>query len=201
MIMKNNVLSLVSLLVLSGLAYAGGNLVEAEHVPMVVDDTSYYVGVGLGQGDVKDDQSQEEMQSTTLMLQAGYQYNKYLAIEGRYILGLDMDYNRGLSNNIQDDYHGDFSAWGIYIKPSYPIGNFSLYALLGYGGVGLDNLTFGDAYEDGFQWGLGASYTFYENIIVFADYVKLYEDEGFDNRPILEDVDADIWNIGVSYNF
>lgn len=199
--MKNNVLSLVSLLVLSGLAYAGGSLVEAEYVPIVVDDTSYYVGVGLGQGDVKDDQSQEEMQSTTLMLQAGYQYNKYLAIEGRYILGLDMDYNRGLSNNNQDDYHGDFSAWGIYIKPSYPIGNFSLYALLGYGGVGLDNLTFGDAYEDGFHWGLGASYTFYENIIVFADYVKLYDDEGFDNRPILDDVDADIWNIGVSYNF
>lgn len=200
--MKKNILLLVSVLTLSGFAYAGGNYIEAEPIPIpMLDDSAYYVGAAVGQGYVNDEQSKEEMTSTTLMLQAGYQYNKYIGIEGRYSFGFNMDYDPGLTGNSPSDYDGDFSAWGIYMKPMYAIGDFSLYALLGYGGVSLDSLEFGDAYEDGFHWGLGASYTFEETIVVFADYVKLYDDEGFDYRAVLEDVDADTWNIGVSYKF
>ncbi|NOR56295.1 MAG: outer membrane beta-barrel protein [Sulfurovum sp.] len=200
--MKKNVLSLLAVLAVSGLAYAGGDYIEAEPIPIpAVDYSAFYIGAGVGQGVVNNDQSQEEMTSTTLMLQAGYQYNQYVALEGRYTFGFNMDYDSGITRNISDDYDGDFSAWGIYVKPMYPIGNFSLYALLGYGGVSLDSLELGDAYESGFQWGLGASYTFEESIVVFADYVQLYDDEGFDYRATLEDVDADTWNIGVSYKF
>jgi opacity protein-like surface antigen len=83
----------------------------------------------------------------------------------------------------------------------YPIGDFSVYALLGYGGVSLSNLENGDAYESGFQWGLGAGYAFTENISVFADYVKLYDDTGFDYRAQNANVDSDTWTIGLSYKF
>jgi opacity protein-like surface antigen len=83
----------------------------------------------------------------------------------------------------------------------YPIGDFNIYALLGYGGVKLDDLVLGDAYEDGFQWGLGANYNINENFSVFADYVSLYDDTGFDYRAQLHNIDADTWTVGVSYKF
>ena len=58
-----------------------------------------------------------------------------------------------------------------------------------------------DAVEDGFQWGLGASYAFTEEVSVFADYISLYDDTGFDYRAKLDDVDADTWTVGLTYNF
>lgn len=75
------------------------------------------------------------------------------------------------------------------------------YALLGYGGVMLDDLVSGDAYEGGFQWGLGAGYAFTDNISVFADYVSLYDGTGFDYRAQNQNVDSDTWTVGVSYKF
>ena len=201
-IMRKNVLSLVVILVLTGFAQAGGDFIKAEPISIAaVDNSAFYIGAAVGQGYVNNDPSEEEMTSTTVMLQSGYMFNEYIAIEGRYSFGFNMDYDPGLTRNSRDDYDGDFSAWGIYAKPMYPIGDFSLYALLGYGGVGLDSLELGDAYEDGFQWGLGASYTFEENIVVFADYIKLYDDEGFDYRATLEAVDSDTWNVGMYYKF
>jgi len=199
--MKKYVLSLVAIFALAVLAQAGGDLIESEPIPMVIDYSALYMGAGIGQGFVNNEHSSEEMKSTTLMLHAGYKHNQYIALEGRYSFGLNMDYDPGLTANSPHDYNGDFSAWGVYVKPMYPIGDFSLYALIGYGGVSLDGLEFADAYEDGFQWGVGASYAFYESFVVFVDYVKLYDDEGFDYRAESEDVDADTWNLGVNYTF
>jgi opacity protein-like surface antigen len=168
---------------------------------MVVEQSPFYLGIGIGDASVNDDDTSEEFSATTLMLQAGYQYNEYIALEGRYTFGLDMDYSPGNTNSLSSDYDGDFSSWGLYVKPMYPIGNFSLYALLGYGGVMLDNLAGGDAYESGFQWGLGAGYAMSENYTVFVDYVSLYDDTGFDYRARLDDIDSDTWTFGVSYRF
>jgi len=191
---------MVSVLALSGFALAGGNvatIVEPVLVP-TVDNSAFYMGLGIGQGYVNDTDSKEEMKATNLMLQAGYIFNEYIALEGRYTFGLSMDYDSGTTTGI---YDGDFSAWGIYVKPMYPIDDFSLYALLGYGEVMLSNLAQGDAKEGGFQWGLGAMYSFTENISLFADYVKLYDDTGFDYRATDEDVNSDTWTIGLSYRF
>ena len=135
------------------------------------------------------------------MLQAGYKYNAYVALEGRYTFGFSTDYKQGDLPDGTIGYDGDPSIWGIYLKPVYPIGNFSLYALLGYGGVMLEDIAGGDAYESGFQWGIGASYAFTEHISGFVDYVSLYDDTGFDYRARLDDVDSDTWTLGVSYRF
>ncbi len=201
--MRKSVLSLAAMVLLGTVAYAGGDIAPVEEVavPVVADNSAFYIGLGFGQGYVNDDQTDEEMKAATLMLQAGYQFNEYIALEGRYTFGLSMDYDPGLTGNGPDDYDGDFSSWGIYVKPMYPIGDLSIYALLGYGGVMLDDLEGGDAYESGFQWGLGAQYAFTENIVGFVDYVKLYDDTGFDYRAQTEDVDSDTWTIGVSYKF
>ena len=202
--MQKTTLSIVSILALSGLAFAGGDIAPVEPVvetPVVMEQSPFYLGVGIGTAAVNDDDTDEEFESTTLMLQAGYQYNAYLALEGRYTFGVDTDYDSGNTGGSSSDYDGDFSSWGLYVKPMYPIGDFSLYALLGYGGVMLDDLAGGDAYEDGFHWGLGASYAMSDNYIVFVDYVALYDDTGFDYRAKLDDVDADTWTFGLTYRF
>ena len=136
-----------------------------------------------------------------IMLQAGYQYNEYVAVEDRVSFGFNTDYDPGNTGNAGGDFDDDISSWGIYVKPMYPIGDLAVYALLGYGGVQLGSLESGDAYESGFQWGLGAQYAVTENVLVFADYIKLYDDTGFDYRAQLDDVDADAWTLGVSYKF
>ncbi len=203
--MKKTVLSFVSIMALSGLVYAGGDMTTVMEPVVEIPEVKvnpFYVGVGMGEAYVNDDVTDEEISATTLMLQAGYQYNEYLALEGRYTFGLGgSDYDAGNLTGIGNGYDGDLSTWGIYVKPSYPIGDISLYALLGYGEIMLNDLMDGDAVENGFQWGLGASYAFTEEVSVFADYVSLYDDTGFDYRAKLVDVDADTWTVGFSYNF
>ena len=202
--MKKSILSLVSILALSGLSYAGGDIAPVEPVveaPVVIDNSAFYLGLGFGSASVNNDFTNEEISNNTVMLQAGYQYNQYVALEGRYTFGFSTGYDPGNTRNASSDYDGDFSNWGVYVKPMYPIGDFSIYALLGYGGVMLEDISNGDAYESGFQWGLGAQYAFMENITVFVDYVSLYDDTGFDYRAQLHNIDADTWTVGVSYRF
>jgi len=197
-------LSTVSILALSSCLMAGGDVAPIEEViaPVVVDNSAFYIGLGVGQAAINDEQTDEKITSTMVMLQAGYQYNDYVALEGRASLGFNTDYEPGNTSNISGDYDSDISSWGIYVKPMYPVTEaFDIYALLGYGGVQLGNLESGDAYESGFQWGLGAQYEVMENILIFVDYVKLYDDTGFDYRAQLEDVDSDAWTLGVSYRF
>jgi len=200
--MKKTTLSIVSILTLSGLAFAGGDIAPViEEEPVAIEQSPFYIGLGIGSAELNNDFTNEEISSTNIMLQAGYQYNEYMAFEGRYSFGFNTDYDSGLTGNFIRDYTGDISNWGIYFKPMYPIGDFNVYALLGYGGVMLDDLVFGDAYEDGFQWGLGAGYDINEKFSVFVDYVSLYDDTGFDYRAQLDDVDSDTWTLGVSYKF
>ena len=201
--MRKITLSLLTIMALSGLAYAGGDVetIEEAIVVPVVDNSAFYLGLGFGGSYVNDDYTDEEISANTLMLQAGYQYNQYIALEGRYSFGFSTDYEPGMTDNLASDYDGDFSSWGIYLKPMYPIGDFSIYALLGYGGVMLDDLEGGDATENGFQWGLGGQYSVTESILVFADYVSLYDDTGFDYRAQLDDVNAYTWTVGLSYKF
>jgi len=204
--MKKKLLSLAVVLSLGTLGYAGGDIASVEPVverPQAVSLSGWYVGGGLGQANINNDTSREEWDSNTFVLQAGYQIDPYVAIEGRYSLGFNMDYNKGVTlgtyNGIPLD--NDFSSWGVYVKPSYPIGDFSLYVLLGYGGVQLSDIRGGDAYEDGFQWGLGVSYSVTDRVSVFVDYVSMYDDTGFDYVGTRDSWDADAWTLGVSYRF
>jgi len=203
--MRKITLSLVSMMALSSFVMAGGDIAPVEEpviVPVVVDNSAFYVGLGFGQVAINDDPTAEEITSTMVMLQAGYQYNDYIAIEGRASFGFSSEYEPGITGNLSSDFDEDIFSWGLYVKPMYPVTEaFDIYALLGYGGVELGNLHNGDAYESGFQWGLGAQYEVMENILIFVDYVSLYDDTGFDYRAQLEDVNSDAWTLGVSYRF
>ena len=205
--MKKSVLSLVSIMALSGLAYAGGDMIKVVEpvveIPEIIEDVSgYYVGLGFGEVNVNDDQTSEEISATTMTLQAGYQYNAYLAVEGRYAFNLgSADYDAGIFAGLGADFDGDVYSWGIYAKPMYSFDSLTLYGLLGYGEIILEDLDGGDSTEDGFQWGVGASYAVTEEVSMFVDYVVLYDDKGFDNRAVNDDIDADTWTVGISYKF
>ena len=200
--MKKITLSMVSVLALSSLVFAGGDITPVEEPIVVMEDASaFYLGLGIGGGALNDSTTGEEIKRGLVMLQAGYQYNEYVALEGRYNFSFNTSYDEG-SWQAAEDYNDNMTSWGIYVKPMYPVTDaFDIYALLGYGGVMLSNVAGGDPYESGFQWGLGAQYEVMENIIVFVDYVSIYNDTGFDYRAQNDDVDADEWTLGVSYKF
>lgn len=203
-------------LALSTGLYAGGDMTPAVEpvVPIIeetvaVSESAFYVGIGVSLLSLEDDYSKEEFSSNGVTLQAGYQYNEYLAIEGRFTRDVgDVSYDHGSDPKANggmniDDYPTDFTNIGIYIKPMYTVDNFTAYALLGYGEVELTNIPQGDddRTEAGFQWGLGASYLFHENMSFFIDYLRMYDGEGFDGRAYKRDVLADAWTFGITYKF
>lgn len=211
--MKKHIFPILSILALNGVSYGGASDIPAiaPVVPIVVeseDENSYYIGLGYSSMRLENDLTDEEFSANAVMIQAGYKFHQNLAIEGRYTHHIgDIDYDRGTTfNRNNSDYSADFTNIAIYLKPMYAVDDFTMYALLGYGEVELTdiprlNRLNADRAESGFQWGLGIDYSFNENISVFIDYVKMYDDVGFDYRAQNADIIADAWTLGVSYKF
>ena len=211
--MKTTTLSIVAFLAFSSMGFAGGNEAMSESIPVAIepsiDTSAFYVGLGISNMSLRNDLSDEEFSSLGVMLQIGYQINEYLAVEGRYTRNVgDLEYDHGKTENPNyDDYPADFSNIGIYLKPMYGVESFNAYALLGYGQTELTNIPLGgvgisaDRAESGFQWGVGASYEISEATSVFVDYVRFYDDKGFDFRASTADIVSDAWTLGVSYRF
>jgi opacity protein-like surface antigen len=221
--MKNLTLSLSTVIALSTFALAGGDIAPVEPVVetpevMVASDSGLYLGLGYSflMSDLQLDNSITALRHSldtdhhSVMFQAGYKINSYFAIEGRYWEGLSDDAftfdNFGLGARTD----GDSTAWGIYLKPMYPVTNsFDVYALLGYGEASISNVkdplgATHDIDSDGFSWGIGASYAFTDNVSIFADYVA------FDSSKVQfsglgttysYDHEMDAVNFGVTYSF
>ncbi|MBD3789324.1 MAG: porin family protein [Campylobacterales bacterium] len=175
-------------------------------VPEVVESTpgSFYVGLGYSYmtgtiADVGTRGADIDVTGHALTALAGYNFNKYIAVEGRYSTVLsDVNLDDG---TYDEDVNEDLSNFAIYLKPMYPVAdNFNVYALLGYGQVSA-SFDGEDYSENGFQWGLGANYAVTENIGVFVDYTRLYDDTGFDGELSGVDVTLDSVNVGATYTF
>lgn len=199
--MKKLLLSVAAITAMSTFAVAGGDIAPVEEV--VVEEPAvggFYLGGAYGRigVDVTDATAPIDDSATinSFMLQVGYAINEYFAVEGRAWFGG--------SDTITDSatpatsYSVDADAWGIYVKPTYPVTDaFDVYALLGYGDANVNISPVGLSGDtEGFQWGLGLSYDVWENIAVFADYVSLYND-----NVGTTDINADAWNFGVTYKF
>jgi len=186
--MKKTTLSIIAAVAMNTFAFAGGDIAPVEPqvtVPEVSEPStvSFYVGAGYSwiNADTTDLGAQEDVDGDATLLLAGVNFNQYIGVEGRYA---------GLTDCMEN--------YGIYVKPQYPITDAAkVYALLGYGETTYDNGT-ADESESGFQWGLGASYEVMENIGVFADWTRLYDDEfGMDRL----DATIDAVSVGVTYTF
>ncbi len=207
--MKKFNLSLVAVLAMSTFAIAGGDIAPVEPVVMVeepvVQDRGFYLGLGYGllnadretniAGTIVTQGSDDFSQ---IMIQAGYKFNSYVALEGRYWGAID-------DNTFLDRYDGiektaDVDSWGIYVKPIYPVSDaFDIYALLGYATSDFSGTTVGDL--DGFSWGLGAGYSFSEKWSVFIDYTELYDDDDTNAFGDNQDTSLNVTTFGASYQF
>ena len=198
--MKKITLSVLAVVAMSSMTYAGGDIAPVPMPMEEVDNSSFYVGLALSAISTRDatvsmdifnvTQGQDRLGNLTFL--AGYNFNEYLAAEGRY------------TTTFIDDNLVEMDGWSIFVKPQYPVTkDFNIYALLGFGGISMDPAAYRyvDVDDSGFQWGLGASYDFTENISVFFDYTNLANDmEGVYWNGALE-VDADAFNLGLTYKF
>lgn len=208
--MKKTILSLATIIALSSFSNAGGDSVIVDVLPIPieeVDTSAFYVGVGGSYMGLFNTSTDEKITTLGVMLQVGYQYNDYIAIEGRYTLGVGkVDYKHGSTVNADNsDLDTEFSNMGIYLKPMYPIGDFHIYGLLGYGNTILTKIPAGSTSasrgEDGFQWGVGLDYEIIENISIFADYSRVYDGKGFNFRGLNSDINSVLISAGLSYKF
>ena len=206
--MKRIVLSVA---VMRSSAFAGGGFKDVEPavepvIAVVVEEVSpFYVGLGLSAVSTRDgdlnffDGEAGQDRTGDILVMAGYEFNQYVAVEGRYM------------TSITDEDVITRDSWGIYVKPQYPATeDFTLYALLGYGGLTVDGKgsaliprNRSDVDDTGFQWGLGASYAIIENVSIFADYVSIATDMDADifMGSLLKEVSSDAFTLGVTYNF
>ncbi|MEA3418050.1 MAG: porin family protein [Campylobacterota bacterium] len=214
--MKKITLSLVSALVLSSMSFAGGDISPVEEpvvtVPVAVEDASgFYLGAGLAAvfmrgSSVDFDWGGIEWENGVpsgadrvgaFVLLAGYDFNQYVAVEGRYTKSFTEE----------GDDPTKMDAWSLFVKPQYTFdeSNFKIYALLGFGGVTMEGRLPGfptDVDDTGFQWGLGAAYSLRgEAVSIFIDYTVLANDmEGIFWNGDTE-ADADAITAGVTYKF
>ena len=200
--MKKIYLFMTSILVLSNYTYANDNAISSNKILSTItaiDNSSFYIGFGFGSKVTQNSYTKEQISDNTALLQVGYQFNNYTAIEGRTSKGFNTSYDYGILT--PREYNGDFYSWGIYLKPMYTIDGIAIYALLGYGGIEQKSLDSGDAYASDFRWGLGVSYTFTKQMTIFVDYISLYHATGFDYRAKDRDIDSGTYSLGLSYKF
>ncbi len=200
--MKKIVLSVWAVTALSSLGFAGGDMKDVEPaVEPVVEiaeaDKNFYVGLGFqalstGPDSIDFFNNNGNDRTGNLLVLAGYEFNEYMAVEGRY------------STYIYDEDSVNSDTWGIYVKPQYPVNeDWNVYALLGFGGMTVDgvNGVNHDVDDTGFQWGLGASYGVAEDIAVFLDYVNVASGMDGTWSGAAEEIDTHALTLGVTYNF
>ena len=168
-------------------------------------ESGFYLGGGLSavvatNSDISasffevDKTGQDRLGNLTLL--AGYDYNEYVAVEGRYTTSFTHETKVAMN------------GWGLYVKPQYPANeSFKIYALLGFGGVTLDGVKryTADVDDTGFQWGIGAIYclkNYTDNdVSLFIDYVSMANEmDGLFYDGALE-TDVAAINVGLTYRF
>jgi OOP family OmpA-OmpF porin len=178
--MKKIALSMLTALAMSTATatYAAG---EETASPFYVGIAYSYFDSSYGSTDVTGD---------GLSYLAGYDFNNYFAIEGRYT---------GSTGDLSidgDDRSKSISNLALYAKATYPFNNFAIYGLLGYGQTKANNESDGAP-----QYGAGLSYDFNQNFGLLLDWTRLYDDKGLNYAGDTSKYKIDTWNFGVTYNF
>ena len=196
--MNKFTLSVATVMAMSTFSIADGDI-----KPLALDG-NLYGGIAYGMVNTEADALYYgdslglDIDHSMFMLQAGYQFHTNLAVEWRYWNAIgDADATVSYNNVSESaDLDDDSSAWGIYLKPMYPVNEtFTVYGLVGYGGFTFDTEA---ASEDGsnFQWGLGGAYDITDNVALFVDYVRIYDDD-----DAYSNINTGSLNFGATYKF
>ena len=205
--MNQKVTSAIIILSIATVSYAGHSTSPAHKSSYVKQshfEKYFYVGVGASAMKLLNDGTGENFTTDGISMQVGYQYSQYLAFEARYTMSVaNIKYDAAGGGKSDSDYPADFTNAALYLKPMYPIGDLSIYGLIGYGEVGITNLPKGDVdrAEAGLQLGAGLDYRVNNKISVFVDYTLLYDGQGFDNLGISKNHKASMVTFGALYNF
>jgi len=210
-------LSAMAVLALSTqMVMGGGDIAPVEPavaVPVVSDqedNSDFYVGLGLIYNRIYATDSKWFSEVDTedneggISFIAGYNYNEYIGIEGRF------------TQSYWERDYADTTSWSIFLKPQYRFwetdpnnddydnGYLTVYGLLGFGNTNVEG-TDGDHEETsawpeaigqdildetGFKWGIGISYTLVDidngvrknTWSFFIDYTRDMSDESIHSR-------------------
>jgi len=213
--MKKLTLSLITVLATSTFAVAGGDIEPVEPmVPSIVVEEApistggLYLGIGYGYEKLTIDRASGgnliDEQFGSVMLDAGYKFNQYLAVEGRYWAGINSSNELAWRSGLPSDITVD--AWGVYLKPMFPVSNdFSIYGLVGYGSAEAtyepNNISITSDSVSGVSWGVGAEFAVTNNWAIFVDYTSIIDGEDGNTDRIITEDSLDTVNIGVNYQF
>jgi len=236
--MKQGLLSLGALVVLSSFSVAGGDI--APVVPVVVEQEKqdyWYVGGGVVYNRVYsienewfDDTTLTQDETGGLVGIVGYEYNRYIAVEGR------------ITKSFWERDYADVTTWSLFLKPQYQFrdedeigktdeGYFTVYGLIGFGNSYVEGSSGDNDHsawpedigkeimdETGFQWGFGMSYTFIkkpddrytdyrDSWSIFIDYTLTADDASIHSRlynydpEYYDELSTDGITVGLTYKF
>jgi len=190
--MKKILLSTLTIMAMgSSTLYADGN-------------SGLYLGLGYSSTNIDlsidglSDKHQKLLDSSTdsILLLAGYDFNEYFGIEGRYSINnssLAYDYYLG-GTLLEDAYEAESLA--IYAKPQYNLGAITVYGLIGMSAndYTATNILGSDS-DTLFSWGAGAKFNVTQSLGLFVDYTDLGENDAILTTGLSS------WNVGFSYKF
>ncbi len=217
--------TMVAIAAATTMAMAGGDIAPTAEIEVYEPEkTGFYLGGAYGLMNAETVETANaygmnyeatllDVDFDSIMVNVGYNFHEYVAVEARYWFGLEQTADYGIADQYGYIYSTDASidTWGLYVKPQYTMDSFKVYGLLGYASseytltdkMANVSAKFGDTL-DGFSWGLGFGYAVNDSIEVFIDYVDLYDDSneyvGYDQIVTYDDT-LSVVNFGVNYKF
>jgi len=143
-----------------------------------------------------------------VVAKVGYNFNKYIGVEGRAGYGItDADFDGGGTAEIKENY-------GIYLKPQLPLGDtVSLFGLVGYAKAKVESNGAAPAFtgtlnEASPSFGLGLEYKINDSWSILAEGVRLLHSVEaptgtYTPAPtqVEDDINLDTYGFGVNYRF
>ncbi|PML75576.1 outer membrane beta-barrel protein [Enterovibrio norvegicus] len=163
---------------------AGSLLIAMLVAPAATADL--YTGAIVGYSNVEYTEAAtnqlSEASPILLQAQAGYFFNDYLAVEGRFGTGLKR--TDGIAVN---------SLASAYVKGNIPVTNqIAMYALAGYVASEVDNNGNGKVSDSGFSFGLGMHYALSSETAVTVEFI---------NASASDNLGLSAVNLGFQYRF
>jgi len=139
----------------------------------------------------------------------GYNFNKYIGVEGRLGYGVSSaDHDGGGESEMKENY-------GIYLKPQLPLSDkVSLFGLLGYAKAKVESTAgtsgglAGTLDEDSPSFGLGFEFAVNDSWSIVAEGVRILHSVEASSgtytpapSPAEDDINLDTYGLGVNYKF
>lgn len=186
--------------------------VVAAPVPVVVPAKKWYVGLDALCGRFETNSGSCSCLGD-IVAKVGYNFNKYIGIEGRAGYGVsEADHDLGGTSKLKENY-------GLYLKPQLPLGDkVSLFGLAGYAQAKVESEgnaageIVGELDEGSFSYGLGLEYLINDSWSIVAEGIRLLHEvdagndtyvDGATGAAITDEdsINLDTFGLGVNYRF